>query len=149
MADAPEPRDRNDGLNWLAILVAATAITIANLLVLTWVTRQGWLAGTAFHKPLGARLLVYGALNQALVIAPLACYQWLANRSKRASLAVYLGSILVFSLGSIPILNQFLARGIFVFNGPYSVAWDVAWGAAQYLAALGLCEIFSGITRSQ
>ncbi len=133
--------------NWQAILVASIAITIANLFVLTWVTQQGWLAGSAFPKPLGLRLLIYGALNLVFVITPLALHQWLRVRSRTLSLTVYLGIILAFSLGSIPVLNQFLADGIFVFNGPYSVIWDVTWGVVQYLLALGLSELFSSLTR--
>jgi|GEM_PF-3295311 len=134
-------------LNWLATIVAATLVTLVNLFVLTWVTRVGWLGGSAFPQPLGSRLLYYGLLNQAFVIGPLVLYQRLIPRSRRLALGSYLAFGLLFCLGSVPVLQVFLERGLFVFAGPYSIAWDVAWGAAQYVLALGLFELASALTR--
>jgi hypothetical protein len=130
--------DRRVRAHWRATVVAAASITLANVLVLVWVTQQGWLGGTAFPKPLGMRLVVYGTMNWLFVMMPLAAYDRVCRWSKCWALIIYLALVTTFSLVSIPVLHVFLARGIFTFGGGYTVAWDVTWGAAQYLLALAL-----------
>jgi hypothetical protein len=80
-------------------------------------------------------------------MAPLAMYHRVSRVSEGWAQVTYLALVAAFSLASIPVLQVFLARGIFVFGGGYSVAWDVTWGATQYLVALILYRWIVSIRR--
>jgi hypothetical protein len=84
------------------------------------------------------QLLVYGPAVLGFVALPLAIFRWLRKKSPTTAMLTYWAIVALFSIGSGFAEKSFLATGTYVFGRGYSVAWDVAWGAAQYAFALGL-----------
>jgi hypothetical protein len=122
-------------------LWAVLATGVVDVAVIVAAVRGGWLGGTAFRPPMLVQLLVYAPGLLCLVAVPLAIYRWLAARSASAAALVYLAIVAAFSAVSVPVEENFIARGVYVFGRGYSVQWDVAWGAAQFAFALAVYRV--------
>jgi hypothetical protein len=62
----------------------------------------------------------------------------LARLSRALALGVYLGWVAIFSALTVPAEHVLLANGGYVMGHGYTIFWDVLWGIALYLIALGL-----------
>jgi hypothetical protein len=129
------PVDRRPFL-W-AILVT----TALDTLLLVLAEREHWLGGTVVRPSTFLLVTIYGAAFVAFTAVPLGVYRRIAAASPRAAVAVYLVIVIALSAASVPVLEDWLQRGIYVFDRGYSIAWDVTWGAVQWLFALGLYEV--------
>jgi hypothetical protein len=121
-----------------ALLFAVLSVTVANAALLGLAVRVGWLAGTAFRPPLWQQALAYGPGLLCFLAVPLAIHRWIAMRSRWGAALVYFAIVAAVSAASVPVERGFLARGEYVFGGSYNMAWDIAWGAAQFLIGLAL-----------
>jgi hypothetical protein len=133
----------NRGPDRRPLLWSVLVTAVFNCVLIALADRRGWIAGIAFRAPLPLELLVYGSGLVCLAALPLAVYRWLyRRRSPRAALLSYGVWVLLFSLGSIPLVNGMLEHGVYVFGGGYNLGWDVAWGVAQYALALAALHAF-------
>lgn len=123
-----------------SVLITATLDT-ALLMVAEHV---GWLGGIAFRPSLALQVVVYGAAFVGFVAVPLAIYRVLARRRMAYGLAAYAAIVIALSVATFPVEQDWLEKGIYVFDHGYSIAWDTTWGAAQFLLAL---LIYEGLRR--
>lgn len=130
--------------NWPAerrpFLWAVLVTTVLDTVLVVIAEQLHWLGGTVVRPNTLLEVMIYGAAFVAFAGVPLGIYRWISGFSKIAALAVYIGIVIALSAASVPVLKDWLQRGIYVFDHGYSIAWDVAWGAAQWLVALGLYE---------
>jgi hypothetical protein len=121
-----------------ALLWAVIVTSVLDMALLLLAERLRWLGGLAVRPGVGLQIMVYGPGFIAFVAIPLGLYRWIARRSAKAALLVYLGIVVAISVASVPVEEEWLRSGIYAFDGGYSIAWDVTWGVAQFLFALAL-----------
>jgi hypothetical protein len=126
--------------------VAVALAAIADLLLLWLALKMHWLSGGAFSPGVSLVALVYGPAVAWHVALPLVVYARVFPYSRLAATLAYIAIVLVVSLASMLVVRRLLLSGSFVFARGYSVAWDCAWGMAQYALAL---LVYIGLSKKQ